>query len=157
MMKMTYLDETGKEKTPIMGCYGIGVGRLIASVIEERATMDNINWPVSIAPFDIHILPLDYTKNDEVKNVSDKLYDMLSKKYEVLLDDRKKSLGVKLKDADLIASPIKIIISPRNLKENKLELKIALNEQEFIDIDDIESYISLKQKELFENLYKEEK
>ena len=82
---------------------------------------------------------------------------MLSKKYEVLLDDRKKSLGVKLKDADLIASPIKIIISPRNLKENKLELKIALNEQEFIDIDDIESYISLKQKELFENLNKEEK
>ena len=157
MMKMTYLDETGKEKTPIMGCYGIGVGRLIASVIEERATMDNINWPVSIAPFDIHILPLDYTKNDEVKNVSDKLYNMLSKKYEVLLDDRKKSLGVKLKDADLIASPIKIIISPRNLKENKLELKIALNEQEFIDIDDIESYISLKQKELFENLNKEEK
>ncbi|MEG2348227.1 MAG: proline--tRNA ligase [Clostridia bacterium] len=124
-MKMTYLDEKGKAKTPIMGCYGIGVGRLMASVLEAKATDKKVNWPASIAPFDIHICPVDYTKNIEVKKQTDMLYNSLLKNgYDVLLDDRQKSPGVKFADADLIGAPIRIVVSPRNLEENILEVKI---------------------------------
>ena len=61
-------NENGKEQTPIMGCYGIGVGRLMASVLEKRATENKVNWPVTIAPFDVHICPLDYTKKENPIN-----------------------------------------------------------------------------------------
>ena len=68
-IKMTYLDENGKAKTPIMGCYGIGVGRLMASVLEAKATDKKTNWPAAIAPFEIHVIALDYTKNDKALHV----------------------------------------------------------------------------------------
>lgn len=124
-MNMTYLDENGKSKYPVMGCYGIGIGRLMASVLEKRGTDSSVNWPVSIAPFNIHIIPIDYTKNEEVKQDADELYSNLSRLgFDVLLDDRNKSAGVKFKDADLIGAPIKVIVSPRNLKDNMYEVKI---------------------------------
>lgn len=128
-MNMTYIDEDGKKKNPIMGCYGIGVGRLFASVLEAKADKKKANLPPSIAPFDIHILPIDYTKNTEIKNIADSMYELLNKKYDVLLDDRNKNPGVKFADADLVSAPIQIIISPRNLEENKLELKIYGKEE----------------------------
>jgi prolyl-tRNA synthetase len=76
-MGMTYLDENGKAQTPIMGCYGIGVGRLMASVLEAKADDRRVNWPANIAPYNIHICPLDYTKNDGVKAITDELYEKL--------------------------------------------------------------------------------
>ena len=123
---MTYLDENSKLQTPIMGCYGIGVGRLMASVLEKRGTENSVNWPVSIAPFDIHILPIDYTKNEEVKISTDTIYnELINKGFDILLDDRNKSAGVKFKDADLIGAPVKIVVSPRNLEENLYEVKVS--------------------------------
>jgi len=147
-MNMTYLDENGKSQTPIMGCYGIGVGRLMASVLEAKATDKKVNWPHTIAPFDIHICPLDYTKNDEVKSEADKLYNALMEKgYDVLLDDRAKSAGVKFADSDLIGAPIRIVVSGRNLESGKLEVKVTGNDEaEIIDKDKIFEYINNTQK-----------
>lgn len=122
-MKMTYLDENGKANVPIMGCYGIGVGRLMASVLEAKGSKQATNWPVSIAPFDIHIIAVDYTKNEQVKSVADSIYGGLSINNSVLLDDRNKSAGVKFADADLIGANIRIIVSPRNLEQGNLEIK----------------------------------
>ncbi len=145
-MNMTYLDENGKSKNPIMGCYGIGVGRLMASVVEKKSTENKINWPASIAPFDIHICPIDYTKNEDVKKETDMLYNTLTKrKYDVLLDDRNKSAGVKFKDADLIGAPIRVVISPRNLSEGVFEVKISNEDNEsLVNKDELLNYIQEK-------------
>lgn len=140
IMNMTYLDEDGKKKNPIMGCYGIGVGRLFASVLEAKADTKRANIPPSIAPFDVHLLPIDYTKNEEVKEKTDAIYKKLKNKYDVLLDDRNKNPGVKFADADLISAPIQIVISPRNLNEDILELKIYGQEDK----------VYIKEKELLE-------
>lgn len=145
-MSMTYLDENGKAKNPIMGCYGIGVGRLMASVLEKRATDAAVNWPVSIAPFDIHICPIDYTKKEEIKTETDKLYTALKEMgYDVLLDDRNKSAGVKFKDSDLIGAPIRIVVSPRNLAENLFEVKISGEENAtLVKKDELINYVQEK-------------
>ena len=154
MMQMTYADENEKINNPIMGCYGIGVGRLMASVLEKRGTESAVNWPASIAPFDIHICPIDYTKNEEVKVESDKLYSTLKEKgFDVLLDDRKKSAGVKFKDSDLIGAPIRIVISPRNLENKKAEVKIPSEaEANIVDLKDLVSYVTNKHEELLEEV-----
>ena len=154
MMQMTYSDENEKINNPIMGCYGIGVGRLMASVLEKRGTESAVNWPVSIAPFDIHICPIDYTKNEEVKVESDKLYSNLKEKgFDVLLDDRKKSPGVKFKDSDLIGAPIRVVISPRNLENKKAEVKISSEtEANIVDLKDLVSYVTNKYEELLEEV-----
>lgn len=143
-MNMTYLDENGKSQTPIMGCYGIGVGRLMASVLEAKATDKKVNWPASIAPFDIHICPLDYTKNEDVKAEADRLYNTLIEKgYDVLLDDRAKSAGVKFADSDLIGAPIRIVVSARNLENGQFEVKIIGNDEaELIEKTEIFEYIN---------------
>ena len=147
-MGMTYLDENGKVQTPIMGCYGIGVGRLMASVLEAKATDKKVNWPMSIAPFAIHICPLDYTINDEVKAEADELYCTLTKRgYDVLLDDRAKSAGVKFADADLIGAPIRIVVSGRNLENGQLEVKETGNEEALlINKEEIFEFIKNTQK-----------
>ena len=147
-MSMTYVDETGKVKNPLMGCYGIGIGRLMASVLEARATENKVNWPVSIAPFDIHICPLDYNKNEDVKSVTDKLYnDLLNLKYDVLLDDRQKSAGVKFKDSDLIGAPIRIVVSKKNIENELLEIKfIDSEENQMVKIENILEFIQDKTK-----------
>lgn len=147
-MNMTYLDENGKSHTPIMGCYGIGVGRLMASVLEAKATDKKVNWPASIAPFDIHILPLDYTKNEQVKAEADSLYsELIAKGYDVLLDDRAKSAGVKFADSDLIGAPIRIVVSGRNLENGQLEVKLLGEEQAtLVDKEKIFEFICDTQK-----------
>lgn len=145
-MDMTYIDENGKSKNPLMGCYGIGVGRLMASVLEKKGTKEAVNWPVSIAPFDIHICPIDYAKNEIVKEITDDIYNELLKiGYDVLLDDRNKSAGVKFKDSDLIGAPIRIVVSPRNLNEELFEVKISgQNEATLVKKDELINYIQEK-------------
>ena len=141
-MGMTYIDENGKTKNPIMGCYGIGVGRLMASCLEARATDRRVNWAHEIAPFNIHICPLDYNKNEEITDATNTLYNELTNKgYEVLLDDRDKSAGVKFADADLIGAPIRIIIGKKNFAEGMFEVKIDDNESTLIETDKIYDYI----------------
>lgn len=153
-MKMTYIDENGKEQTPIMGCYGIGVGRLMASVLEKRGTETKTNWPASIAPFDIHICPLDYTKKENIKEVTDELYNNLQAKgYDVLLDDRNKSAGVKFADSDLIGASTRIIVSQRNVENKQFEVKVSGEDENItVNKDEIYNFIEEKLKKLKEEI-----
>ena len=105
-MDCTYLDENGKEKTPIMGCYGIGVSRCMAAIIEQYADESGIVWPVSVAPFHVIVVPVN-TKNEEQNQLAEEIYSKLkSAGIDVLLDDRNERAGVKFKDADLIGIPL---------------------------------------------------
>lgn len=114
-MGATFLDSENKEQYFIMGCYGIGVSRIVAAAIEQHHDKDGIIWCPSIAPFLVYLLPIDY-KDKTIKQVTDSLYELMTKnKIEVLLDDRDERPGVKFKDADLIGIPIRITISKKLL------------------------------------------
>lgn len=121
-MGMKYLDKDGTEKYPIMGCYGIGIGRLAASVCEAHHDEYGPIWPMSIAPWQVHLCCV-RPDNEEVKAYADDLYEKLQiQGIEVLYDDRKVSAGVMFSDADLMGIPIRIIASPRNIKEGCCEI-----------------------------------
>jgi len=123
-MKATYLDESGKEKPYIMGCYGIGISRIAGAVIEQNHDEWGIKWPVSIAPYQVAVVPVNIKEKKQAE-VAEKIYDELKKaEIESILDDREDSVGVKLKDIDLIGFPIKIIIGPKSLAEGKIEIKL---------------------------------
>ena len=136
-MDMTYLDSNGESHNPIMGCYGIGVGRLAASVCEASHDDRGPIWPMSIAPWQVHLCAI---RADEpaVKEIADQLYKALQEKgLEVLYDDRVVSAGVMFSDADLLGVPLRLIVSPRNIKENiceivsrdkKISMKVPLDE-----------------------------
>lgn len=153
-MGMTYLDENGKSQIPIMGCYGIGVGRLMASVLEAKATEKAVNWPTTIAPFDVHICPIDYTKNENIKMISDELYSKLQEyNLDVLLDDREKSAGVKFADADLVGAPIRVVASPRNTQNNLFEVKVTGHDEAYmIDKTNIYEFIISTREELLKEV-----
>ena len=122
-MKAEFLDEDGKLKPAVMGCYGIGVNRIIAAAIELNNDKKGIIWPSSIAPFHVIIVPINYDK-ENVSKVADEIYADLQKKgIEVLLDDRNESAGVKFNDAELIGIPFQVIIGERALKKGVIELK----------------------------------
>ncbi|OHD07036.1 MAG: proline--tRNA ligase [Spirochaetes bacterium GWB1_36_13] len=120
-MKAVFLDASGKEQHPIMGCYGIGIDRTIATVIEQNHDEDGIIFPMSIAPYQVSILPL----SEEAFEPAEKLYNELWKKgIETLLDDRDLRPGFKFKDADLIGIPIRVTLGKKTLAEGKAELKL---------------------------------
>lgn len=120
-MEMTYADENGTLQTPVMGCYGIGVGRLMACVLENNHDDFGPLWPEAIAPWQIHICTLNNAKS-EIREIGLSLYVELSKSYEVLLDDRDVGAGVQFADADLLGAPLRIIVSPRNLASGGVEI-----------------------------------
>ena len=121
-MNMTYLDNEGNSKYPIMGCYGIGVGRLAAAICEAHHDDYGPIWPMSVAPWQVHLCAM-RADDPDVKAFADKLYDELQKKgVEVIYDDRQVSAGVMFSDADLIGVPVRAIVSPRNLKANSVEI-----------------------------------
>lgn len=121
-MGMTYLDKDGKEQTPIMGCYGIGVGRLAASVCESSHDDYGPIWPMAIAPWQVHLCAV-RVDDERVRAAADKLYDDLQKSgVEVIYDDRDVRAGVMFSDADLLGVPLRVVISPRNLDEGVFEL-----------------------------------
>ncbi|MBN1787830.1 MAG: proline--tRNA ligase [Sedimentisphaerales bacterium] len=118
-----FLDKDSTEKPCIMGCYGIGVNRIVASAIETLYDKDGIVWPISIAPYEVIIVPAG--NKDEIVQAGEKLYDELSQSgVEVLLDDRDARGGVKFKDADLIGIPIRITIGAKSIAENCAEIKL---------------------------------
>jgi prolyl-tRNA synthetase len=122
-MKMTYLDQQGKAQVPIMGCYGIGIGRLMACVIEEFHDDYGPIWPESIAPYQLQINVLD-PKKEGVKDAAEKVYrELLDAGVEVLLDDRGEKAGFQFSDADLIGCPHRVVISPKTLKDNEVEYR----------------------------------
>ena len=123
-MHMQYVDEKGGSHTPIMGCYGIGVGRLAASVCEARHDDYGPIWPISIAPWQVHLCCM-RGDHAEVRAQADRLYEALQKAgVEVLYDDRNVSAGVMFSDADLLGAPVRLVASPRNLKEGCVELSL---------------------------------
>jgi prolyl-tRNA synthetase len=122
-LNATFLDESGKERPMIMGCYGIGIGRTAAAAIEQNHDEAGIIWPKPLAPFSCEVLPLN-VKKDTVRDAAEKLYtELTGAGVEVLLDDRDERAGVKFKDADLIGIPVRVTVGERNLKEGNLEIK----------------------------------
>ena len=121
-MNMQYLDADGESHYPVMGCYGIGVGRLAASVCEVHHDDYGPIWPISIAPWQVHLCCL-RADDVEAKKFADKLYEELNKEHiEVIYDDRNVRPGVMFSDADLLGVPIRLVVSPRNMKESVVEL-----------------------------------
>ncbi len=118
-----FTDESGNPQMIPMGCYGIGVGRLLAAAIEQNHDDKGIIWPVSIAPYHVHLCAL-FLDDPHVVETAEKLYNELtSNGIEVLYDDRAESPGVKFNDADLLGMPLRITVSPRNLEKNSVEVK----------------------------------
>lgn len=125
-MNMTYLDESGQQQYPLMGCYGIGIDRALASIIEEHHDDDGIIWPMSVTPYHVGIVPIQY--EGTMKAVADRLHDELTARgIEVLLDDRVERPGVKFKDMDLIGLPIRLVISDKKLPN--IEFKFRSDEE----------------------------
>jgi len=123
-MGARFLDANGKEHAMEMGCYGIGITRLMAAAIEQNHDANGIIWPFSIAPFPVLLLPLNY-KDSEVREVTDQLYTALGARgYEILLDDRDERPGVKFKDADLIGIPLRVTIGAKGLARGSVELRL---------------------------------
>ena len=133
-----YIDKDGKENPMVMGCYGIGVGRLLAAAIEQNHDDKGIIFPSNISPYDIHLVSLN-TEDPKIKEAAESLYTLLSQNgLEVFYDDRDESPGVKFNDADLLGFPIRIIVSPRNLKANQVEMKARKEvKAQVIAVDDI--------------------
>jgi len=123
-LELNFVDEDGSKKPVIMGSYGIGPGRLMGTVVETLADEAGIVWPTNIAPFDVHLVALDYVKNEAVKKSADNLVAELEKAgLEVLIDDRDASAGAKFSDADLIGIPARLVISQKTLDSGKIEWK----------------------------------
>ena len=120
----TFLDENGREKPMMMGCYGIGVGRTMAAAIEQNNDENGIIWPKAIAPFEVVVVPVN-GKNAQQLELAEKVYkELKAAGVDALLDDRKDRAGVKFKDADLIGYPIRITVGPKTVEEDVLELKV---------------------------------
>ncbi|RHR27384.1 proline--tRNA ligase [Blautia sp. AF19-13LB] len=121
-MNMTYVDANGESKTPIMGCYGIGVGRLAASVCEAHHDEYGPIWPKAIAPWQVHLCAV-RVDDEKVRAYADKLYeDLQNAGIEVIYDDRSVRAGVMFADADLLGIPLRIIVSPKNMKQGVVEV-----------------------------------
>lgn len=121
-MHMEYIDSDNTTKNPVMGCYGIGVGRLAASVCEAHHDEYGPIWPMAIAPWQVHLCAV-RPDNTEVKEYADALYEKLqSAGIEVIYDDRSVSAGIMFSDADLLGVPLRVIVSPRNMKESCCEI-----------------------------------
>ncbi|MFO7579467.1 MAG: proline--tRNA ligase [Nitrosomonas halophila] len=123
-MQATYLDESGQTKVMEMGCYGIGVSRIVAAAIEQNHDAQGIIFPLSIAPFRLSIIPINYHKSDMIRSEADKLYQAcLETGIDVLLDDREERPGVMFADQELIGIPHRLVIGERGLKEGLVEYR----------------------------------
>lgn len=153
-MGMSILDENGNSINPIMGCYGIGIGRAIASIVQNSYDEKGMILPISVAPWAIHICPV-RIDNEDVKELSYKLYDGLrAKGIDTLIDDRDVSPGVKFADADLMGMPIRLVVSPKLMANNEVELKIRkTGEVIVIKADDLYDKIDTLMEEMW-NVYK---
>ncbi|MCL4109958.1 UNVERIFIED_CONTAM: hypothetical protein GTU68_038175 [Idotea baltica] len=145
-MKATVLGENGKPVTMTMGCYGVGITRVVAACIEQKHDENGIIWPTELAPFQLSIVPINYHKSEEVKTMADQLHqDLLAAGYDVLLDDRNMRPGAMFADHELIGIPHRVVISDRGLKEGQLEFKSrTADEAENVAQADILSFVSDK-------------
>ena len=122
-LECTFLDENGKEQIPIMGCYGIGVSRCIAAIIEQNSDENGIIWPMSVAPFHVIVVPVNI-KDETQSNLAEKIYSELTGMgIETIIDDRNERAGVKFKDAELIGIPVRITVG-KKAGEDIVEFKL---------------------------------
>lgn len=138
-MKLSFVDVDGTKKPVIMGCYGIGISRLIMAILEQHNEDLKVLWPKEVRPFDIHLIPLEKEGSSNYEATL-KIYESLSKKYDVLFDDRNESVGVKFNDADLIGCPYRIIIG-RKFTSGIVEIKdIKNNKTDEISLEELDRY-----------------
>lgn len=142
-MNAAVINEAGTLQTMIMGCYGLGVSRVVAAAIEQHHDSKGIIWPASIAPFQVVIIPINAQRSEMVKETADKLYQQLTNQgIDVLLDDRNERPGVLFADHDLIGIPHRVVIGDRNLAEGQIEYKARdENEARLIPLQDIETFL----------------
>jgi len=133
-MRAIFIDTDGKERPAVMGCYGIGVSRIVAASVEGNYDKKGIIWPLSIAPFSVLIIPVNL-EDTTINTAAEKIYEeMKSKGIDVLLDDRDVSAGVKFSDGDLIGIPLWVVIGKKFIEKGKLEVKIR-KEDRFVEVD----------------------
>lgn len=149
----TVLDENNKAITPIMGCYGIGVNRALASVIEQNYDDKGIIFPISVAPYEAIVVSIDKETEESFKK-AEEIYNALSAiGVETMFDDRKERLGVKLNDCDLIGVPMRIIVGKKSLERGVVEFKLRRDlESVEVKLEDIVEYVKAKKKELFDEI-----
>lgn len=142
-MKATYLDEKGKSQAFEMGCYGIGVSRIIGAAIEQNYDERGILWPENMAPFEMVIVAIDYEKSAMVRQAADELYELFQAQgFEVILDDRAERPGVKFADWELIGIPHRLVVGERNLKAGQVEYKgRQAADSTLLPLADIEAWI----------------
>ncbi len=142
-MNATYLSQKGRPQLLFMGCYGIGLGRLLASIVEANHDEDGIIWPPVVAPYQIHLMHIG--KGDEVRQRTESLYaDLRADGYEVLYDDRQESPGVKFKEADLLGMPLRLTVSQRTLEADSVEVKRRTErEKNFVKLDELNPQLFL--------------
>ena len=131
-MKAVFVDKDGKTKPIIMGCYGIGISRLLMAVLEQHYNNDKAVWPKEIRPFDVHLLPLDKKGTPNYQLALDIYEKLKAKGYDVLFDDREESPGVKFKDADLIGINNRVVVG-RKAQEGIFEYK-KLSDDKVIEV-----------------------
>jgi prolyl-tRNA synthetase len=140
-MNCGVLTENGKNQILTMGCYGIGVSRIVAAAIEQNHDKYGIKWPAAIAPFQVAIVPMNMAKSARVKETAEALYEQLQQAgIEVIFDDRKERPGVMFADHELIGTPFLLIVGERNLDEEKIEVKNRITgEKSLMPISDVMS------------------
>ena len=145
-MQASILNEEGKSQTMTMGCYGIGVSRIVAAAIEQNNDENGMILPKSIAPFELIIVPIGYHKNDNVRTQANKIYaDLLEIGIDVILDDRDARPGIMFAESDLIGIPNRLVIGEKSLNENKVEFKSRTESNpEMINVPDLIQFINSK-------------
>lgn len=147
-MGATFMDEDGKEKPLIMGCYGVGVSRTLAAIVEQHNDENGIIWPVSVAPYEVSVIPLDPKKEDCAKATDRLIQELLDAGLDVVVDDRDERPGFKFADNDLMGFPYQIVIGKRGLKNGTFELKDrATGEREDISIDEAAAIVAARVRE----------
>jgi prolyl-tRNA synthetase len=141
-MEANFPDAQGVLKPIIMGCYGIGVSRLISAIVEQNNDVDGIIWPVEVTPFQVVILPLDTTNAEIMQTAQDFYRELIACGVEVLFDDRNERAGVKFKDADLIGVPLSVVVGKKSIEEKKIELRTRKDKStQYLPKDDVLKFI----------------
>ncbi len=147
-MGATFMDEDGKEKPLIMGCYGVGDSPTLAAIVEQHNDENGIIWPVSVAPYEVSVIPLDPKKEDCAKATDRLVQELLDAGLDVVVDDRDERPGFKFADNDLMGFPYQIVIGKRGLKNGTFELKDrATGEREDISIDEAAAIVAARVRE----------
>ena len=144
-MGATFMDEDGKEKPLIMGCYGVGVSRTLAAIVEQHNDENGIIWPVSVAPYEVSVIPLDPKKEDCAAATDKLVKELIEAGLDVVVDDRDERPGFKFADNDLMGFPFQVVIGKRGLKNGTFELKDrATGEREDISIDEAAAIVAAR-------------